>query len=99
MSPRQIPIDTFQQLDCQAIACALRLIELEIAGTLHLVATDEAACQDAALLDELTSVLTLRKVFRLRLAELAGEEPGPVDAAPHLVRERYVVFTPQPVLA
>jgi hypothetical protein len=99
MSPRQIPIDEFQQLDRQAVACALRLIELEVAGTLHLVATDEAARQDEALLDELTSVLTLRKVFRLRLAELVGEEPGPVDAPSHLVRERYVVLTPQPVLA
>jgi hypothetical protein len=93
MSPRNIPIDDFQQLDGQDLRCALRLIELEIAGTLHLLTTDEQARQDAALLDELTCVLTLRKVFRARLVELQGEDAPSalpsVGAAPMLTRERY----------
>lgn len=104
MSPRNIPIDEFQQLDRQAIACALRLIELEVTGTLALVATDEAARLDQVLLDELTSVLTLRKVFRARLAELlASEEPALASAgvyrAPALVSERYRQPLPQPTAA
>ncbi|MGI4866139.1 MAG: hypothetical protein ACRYFZ_19600 [Janthinobacterium lividum] len=95
MSPRNIPIDEFQQLDRQAIACALRLIELEVAGTLDLLATDEAARLDQVLLDELTSVLTLRKVFRARLAELLIEEDATavgrlgVGHALPLASERY----------
>jgi hypothetical protein len=95
MTPRSITIDDFQQLDCKDLLCALRLIELEVAGTLQLLATDELARQDPALLDELTSVLTLRKVFRLRLVELQGEEAVNalpklgVGSAPMLTRERY----------
>lgn len=94
MSPRNIPIDEFQQLDRQAVACALRLIELEVSGTLALLATDEAARLDQVLLDELTSVLTLRKIFRARLAELLlEEEPATagvgVGRAPALASERY----------
>jgi hypothetical protein len=104
MSPRNIPIDEFQHLDRAAIACALRLIELEVAGTLALLATDEAARLDQVLLDELTSVLTLRKVFRARLAELlAGEEPAlagmGVGLAPPLASERYRQPLLQPTAA
>ncbi len=104
MSPRNIPIDEFQHLDRQAIACALRLIELEVAGTLSLLTTDEAARLDQVLLDELTSVLTLRKVFRARLAELlADEEPALASAgvgrAPQLASERYRQPLSQPLVA
>lgn len=107
MSFRLIPIDQFHDLDRKDIACALRLIEQEIAGTLALLATNEEARLDQELLDEFTSVLTLRKVFRLRLAELeAGEESdapalpklgrGP---APKLTTERYRHLTLQPALS
>jgi len=104
MSPRNIPIDEFQQLDRPAIACALRLIELEVAGTLALLATEEAARLDQVLLDELTSVLTLRKVFRARLAELLTEEEpalagAGVGRAPALASERYRYSLTQPTAA
>lgn len=93
MTPRSITIDDFNQLDSKDLQCVLRLIDLEVAGTLQLLATDEAARQDNALLDDLTSILTLRKVFRLRLAELQGEEAlgelATVGPAPMLTRERY----------
>jgi hypothetical protein len=104
MSPRNIPIDEFQQLGRAAIACALRLIELEVAGTLNLLATDIAARLDQVLLDELTSVLTLRKVFRARLAELLLEEEpalagAGVGRAPALTSERYRYPLAQPTAA
>jgi hypothetical protein len=93
MTPRNIPIEQFQDLDCKDLLCALRLIELEIAGTFNLIASDTAAGTDPALLDDLTSVLTLRKVFRLRLEELQGEgattSMKELGSAPMLTRERY----------
>lgn len=99
MTPRNIPLDDFPRLDSRDVACALRLLELEIAGTLQLLATDETARRDPALLDDLTCVLTLRKVFQTRLLDLQADgEPSAttmsLGSVPPLARERY----PQPVL-
>jgi hypothetical protein len=74
MSPHSITLDDFLNLDRKAIAIALRLFQQELDGTLNLIATDEEARKDEKVLDELTTVLTLRKVFRDRLAELEEEE-------------------------
>jgi hypothetical protein len=92
MSPHSITLDDFLQLDHRALARALRLFQQELDGTLHLLATDEAARRDEQVLDDLTALLSLRKVFRARLAELE-EEQTHVPALPaceqYLENERH----------
>lgn len=96
MSPHAITLDDFLQLDRRAIALALRLFQQELDGTLHLVATDEAASKDEQVLDDLCALLSLRKVFRERLAEL-DEEAAHVPALP--ASEQYLENEHQPLAA
>jgi hypothetical protein len=96
MSPHSITLDDFLQLDRRAIARALHLFQQELEGTLHLLATDEAAQKDEQVLEELATVLSLRKVFRARLAELV-EEAQHVPALP--ASEQYLDNERQPLVA
>lgn len=96
MSPHAITLDDFLQLDRRAIALALRLFQQELDGTLHLVATDEAAGKDEQVLDDLCALLSLRKVFRERLAEL-DEEAAHVPALP--ASEQYLENERHPLAA
>lgn len=96
MSPHSITLDDFLQLDRRAIATALRLFQSELDGTMHLLRTDEAAGKDEQLLDDLCALLSLRKVFRDRLAELE-EEATHVPALP--ASEQYLENERQPLAA
>lgn len=96
MSPHSITLDDFLQLDRKAIAVALRLFQQELDGTLHLLATDEAARKDEKVLDDLCTLHSLRKVFRARLAELEDEETH-VPALP--ASEQYFQHELQAALA
>lgn len=88
MSVHAITIDDFSQLDRAALAYALRLFEQELATTLDQL-KQPAARTNEQLLDELSHLLTLRKVFRVRLDELQAEETtlAPLPASERFVRE------------
>ena len=79
MSVYTVTIDHLMQLDKGALAYALRTFDKELAGMLALLGETPQARQDEVVLADLTHVLTLRKVFTLRLAEL--------EAAPQLLPE------------
>ena len=77
MSVYTVTIDHLMQLDKDALAYALRTFAKELAGMLDLLGDTPDARQDEVVLADLNHVLTLRKVFTLRLAEL--------EAAPQLL--------------
>lgn len=80
MSLHTLTVDQLMQLDKKTLEYALRIFQQELAGTLALLRdTPQASC-DEQVLDDLHHVLTLRKVFALRLAELEEE----ADARPVL---------------
>jgi hypothetical protein len=95
VSPHSITIDEFYQLDHRALALALRLFQSELDGTLQLLRTDEVASKDEQVLDDLCALLSLRKVFRDRLAELEEAETY-VPALP--ASEQYLQNELQPAL-
>jgi hypothetical protein len=95
MSPHNITTDDFMQLDRKALAFALRLFQQELDGTLTLLATDETARKSEHVLDELCTVLQLRKVFRARLEVLEEEEGVLTEVS---VAERYHANALQPTL-
>lgn len=73
MSLRTITIDHLMQLPADTLEYALRTFQKELDGTLALLREMPEAATDEATLADLTHVLTLRKVIRLRLEELAQE--------------------------
>ena len=73
MSLRTITIDHLMQLPADTLEYALRTFQKELDGTLALLRETPEAATDEATLADLTHVLTLRKVIRLRLEELAQE--------------------------
>ena len=77
MSVYTVTIDHLMQLDKDALAYALRTFDKELAGMLDLLGEMPHARQDEVVLADLNHVLTLRKVLKLRLAEL--------EAAPQLL--------------
>jgi hypothetical protein len=77
MSLHTLTIDDFMQLSKQNLEYALRIFQQELDGTLALLREEEGAGRDEHTLDELHHVLTLRKVFTLRLQELQDEQPAP----------------------
>jgi hypothetical protein len=88
MSVYTFTIDQLMQLDKDALAYALRTFDKELAGMLDLLAETPEARQDQVVLADLTSVLTLRKAFAGRLAELEatpqlllGESSTPLATA------------------
>ena len=82
MSIYTITIDSLMKLDKTALAYALRVFQQELAGMLRLLATEDAAHEDEQVLDDLNQLLTLRKVFTLRLAELEAEAAASDGATP-----------------
>lgn len=76
MSLHTLTIDEFMKLDKKKLQYALRIFQAELDGTLALLTQEEAASRDEQVLDDLNSLLTLRKTFTLRLAELEEEEPA-----------------------
>lgn len=83
LSLHQITIDDFMLLDRKALAFALRLFKKELDGTIAFLHESEAARLDEALLDDLQHLLTLRKVFQVRLDEVLAEEAA-LPAQPQL---------------
>ena len=74
LSFHNLTIDDFMQLDRKALAFALRLFQKELNGTIAFLHESEEARQDEQLLDDLQHLLTLRKVFQVRLDEVLAEE-------------------------
>jgi hypothetical protein len=73
MSFHLITIDQLMQLDQLTLEYALRLFQKELDGTIAFLSQDEHARQDEPTLSDLNHLLTLRKVFKLRIAELQAE--------------------------
>lgn len=78
MSVYTFTIDQLMQLDKDALAYALRTFDKELAGMLDLLADTPAARQDQVVLNDLSSVLTLRKALSARLAELEATPTQPL---------------------
>jgi hypothetical protein len=73
MSFHLISIDTLMQLDIPTLTYALDLFQKELDGTIAFLHENLEARIDQKLLDDLQHLLTLRKVFRLRVEELKAE--------------------------
>ena len=82
MSLRTITIDHLMQLPADTLEYALRTFQKELDGTLALLREMPEAATDEVVLTDLTHVLTLRKVIRLRLDELAQEAQSTALAQP-----------------
>jgi hypothetical protein len=81
MSVHTFTIDDLMQLDKPTLQYALRVFNEELAGTLALLAATPEARLDEVLLSDLSNLLTLRKVFNLRLEELVDDASGASDVA------------------
>ena len=73
MSFHLISIDTLMQLDIPTLTYALGLFQKELDGTIDYMHKSLEARTDQKLLDDLQHLLTLRKVFQIRLEELKAE--------------------------
>jgi len=73
MSFHSITIDHLMKLDKGNLEYALRMFQKELDGTLALLREAPDAGADEVVLTDLNHLLTLRKVFKLRLEELALE--------------------------
>ena len=73
MSYKTYRIDDLMQLDPKTLTLALRVFQQELDGTIALLAQEPASASDEVVLDDLEHLLTLRRVFRLRLEELEAE--------------------------
>ena len=73
MSFHLISIDTLMQLDIPTLTYALGLFQKELDGTIDYMHKSLEARTDQKLLDDLQHLLTLRKVFQIRLEELQAE--------------------------
>jgi hypothetical protein len=82
MSFHLITIDQLMQLDQPTLGYALRLFQKELDGTLAFLADTPEARADENTLADLGHVLTLRKVFKLRLDELEAEARSEAESAP-----------------
>lgn len=74
MSLHTFTIDSLMQLNQNQLQYALRVFDEELAGTLALLASNPDTHRDEVVLDDLSNLLTLRKVFRQRIEELATEQ-------------------------
>jgi len=73
MSFHLITITQLMQLDRATLEYALRLFQKELEGTMAFLAETPEAVKDEPTIQDLGQLLTLRKVFKLRLEELAEE--------------------------
>ena len=75
MSFHLLTIEQLMQLDIPTLKYALRLFQKELDGTLAFLADNPEARRDEYTIQDLGSLLTLRKVFAARLEELLAEHP------------------------
>ncbi|MVN77824.1 hypothetical protein GO988_15945 [Hymenobacter sp. HMF4947] len=73
MSVHTLTIDDFMQLTKKQLEFALRLFRQELDRSIRRLIEDEASWASEQVLDELNHLLTLRKVFLVRLQELHEE--------------------------
>ena len=73
MSYHLITIDQLMQLDIPTLTYALGLFQKELDGTVDFMHKTLEARVDQKVLDDLQHLLTLRKVFQIRLDELQAE--------------------------
>jgi hypothetical protein len=73
MSYHLISIDQLMQLDVPTLTYALFIFQRELDGTIKCLNETPESRTDEKLLDDLSHLLTLRKVFRLRVEELKAE--------------------------
>jgi hypothetical protein len=81
MSFHLITIDTLMQLDIPTLTYALGLFNKELDGTIAFLNESEEAKNDQVLLADLQHLITLRKVFQIRLDELKAEKQAAAAAA------------------
>ncbi|MVN76914.1 hypothetical protein GO988_11320 [Hymenobacter sp. HMF4947] len=74
MSLHLITIDQLMQLDPKTLKYALGMFQKELDGTLAFLAETPEARKDEQVLTDLDHLLTLRKVFKLRIEELEAEQ-------------------------
>jgi hypothetical protein len=74
MSIYTVTVDELMKLDKKTLTYALRIFQQELDGMLALLRDTPEAATDEQVLDDLNSALTLRKVYNLRLEELAAEQ-------------------------
>lgn len=89
---RTLTIDQLMQLNRPQLELVLRLVQQELDGTIALLTQEEGARKDEATLEDLSNLLTLRKVFRLRLQDLLdaqGEPAAPPVPLPALASAQY----------
>lgn len=91
-----LTVDQLMQLDKKTLEYALRIFQQELAGTLALLRDTPEASRDEQVLDDLHHVLTLRKVFALRLAEL--EEEAQARPVRRLAAAQYELNEQHPAL-
>jgi hypothetical protein len=72
MSYHLIPIDQLMQLDVPTLTYALFIFQRELDGTLKCLTETPESRTDEKLLDDLSHLLTLRKVFQGRVDEEAA---------------------------
>ncbi|MDO7885322.1 hypothetical protein [Hymenobacter cheonanensis] len=73
MSYHLITITQLMQLDRPTLEYALRMFQKELDGTVAFLAESAEHRKDEETLDDLNHLLTLRKVFQLRLEEVIAE--------------------------
>jgi hypothetical protein len=81
MSFHLITITQLMQLDRPTLEYALRMFQKELEGTVAFLSESPEAAKDEATLNDLSHLLTLRKVFKLRLEEMAEEDAAQKKAA------------------
>jgi hypothetical protein len=94
MSIYTVTVDDVMLFDRKTLVYALRIFQQELDGILAMLRDTPEAATDEKVLDDLTSALTLRKVFMHRLEELTKEEAAQAEkyqllltAAPTAVEE------------
>lgn len=79
MSIYTVTVDDVMLFDRKTLAYALRIFQQELDGILAMLRDTPEAVTDEKVLDDLTSALTLRKVFRHRQEELTKEEAAQAE--------------------
>lgn len=83
MSFHLITIDTLMQLDIPTLTYALDLFQKELDGTIAYMHENLEARTDPKVSADLLHLLTLRKVFQLRVEELRAEaQAAPAETFP-----------------
>ena len=81
MSVNVTTIEELMQLNRPQLQTALRLFQQELDGTISVLKQNESARHDDTVLEELSNLLTLRKVVKGRLQELEDLADGSTPLA------------------